>query len=915
VILRRLRLTQYRRFTDREFRFEPGLNLVVGPNEAGKSTLVEAIERGLRWNSSARGGKDLNAIVPLGTAAEPTIELDFSLGTTEVRVVKTLAVQSNRRNCTLAISTAGKPERRYSRADGADEELANLLRTPAGDLILSVSAQGEHHAWLGDPKTELPQPALAALARSLEGSILPDDRLERVLITVSGVVDEQLDRRWREGPLRAKGDSPLRRRQKELADLDAEIVRLDGDVHRMTELRARLEELDRAAGAADPELSRRRAEIEALRERRLRQESRGRQRAEVFQKLSATRAELEAMEQRRQRLERLAAEIDELDRRITEATGSLDALLVERNRLGERDAEQRAREASTQAALEEATRRRDGLKLLAERQRVEEKLAELITRRGNIAEAESAIARLETARGGIKSFPRGGVIRALREDHLELERLEAEARSQLRIDFDLKRNAKVRWAADGGPTIAAGAAFFGAAESAQATRTIVVEIEGVGRFTVSSGSREAAEMAAAITERSTKLRRALAEHDVDTGDISAAFAELERRRHDGQEIDNDLEAAQTRIRDELTNFDTVKALDDRIAAGRRRAEELAARTPDRSGPTLESAELDRLIAAAEASIREHGSERDAQQRRLDALREERHQSEKRERELIASRSAWEQAVAGRRADRAKLLEVEPDDRTRDERRGELGLAAARLKAELDDHDKALAGLGAAVSESMVNEAAKALASADERLSAMKVEEAGHRARLEQIADGDPRAALEEARERRIPLLAARDTAERELAGAVLLEATLEARRRRRTRGIAEPLHRLLDRWLGAVRRDPTRVVLDEDQRRISHLEVRGPDGARLHPFAELSEGMKEQLALMVRLAFARLLADQGEPPVLILDDPLTETDLARRSILREMLSEVAEKVQVIVVTCHGEGLESWAGAVHRIDLA
>ena len=43
MILRHLELKQFGRFSDRSFEFRRGLNLVVGPNEAGKSTLVEAI--------------------------------------------------------------------------------------------------------------------------------------------------------------------------------------------------------------------------------------------------------------------------------------------------------------------------------------------------------------------------------------------------------------------------------------------------------------------------------------------------------------------------------------------------------------------------------------------------------------------------------------------------------------------------------------------------------------------------------------------------------------------------------------------------------------------------------------------------------------------------------------------------------
>lgn len=45
MILRRLRLTRFGRFTEGEWEFAPGLTVIRGPNEAGKSTMREAIVR------------------------------------------------------------------------------------------------------------------------------------------------------------------------------------------------------------------------------------------------------------------------------------------------------------------------------------------------------------------------------------------------------------------------------------------------------------------------------------------------------------------------------------------------------------------------------------------------------------------------------------------------------------------------------------------------------------------------------------------------------------------------------------------------------------------------------------------------------------------------------------------------------
>lgn len=65
----------------------------------------------------------------------------------------------------------------------------------------------------------------------------------------------------------------------------------------------------------------------------------------------------------------------------------------------------------------------------------------------------------------------------------------------------------------------------------------------------------------------------------------------------------------------------------------------------------------------------------------------------------------------------------------------------------------------------------------------------------------------------------------------------------------------------------------------------------------LSQGTQEQLAILTRIAFADLLLEQGRPVSLILDDPLVYSDDGRLDTMIEILSDVATRMQVIVLTC------------------
>ena len=53
-------LNNFKKFKDKKFEFNPGLNIVFGPNESGKSTLISAILHGLFGDASSRSKEILN---------------------------------------------------------------------------------------------------------------------------------------------------------------------------------------------------------------------------------------------------------------------------------------------------------------------------------------------------------------------------------------------------------------------------------------------------------------------------------------------------------------------------------------------------------------------------------------------------------------------------------------------------------------------------------------------------------------------------------------------------------------------------------------------------------------------------------------------------------------------------------------
>lgn len=103
------------------------------------------------------------------------------------------------------------------------------------------------------------------------------------------------------------------------------------------------------------------------------------------------------------------------------------------------------------------------------------------------------------------------------------------------------------------------------------------------------------------------------------------------------------------------------------------------------------------------------------------------------------------------------------------------------------------------------------------------------------------------------------------------------------------LQRIASRRLGRIRIgenfEPSSVIPDMIEESIS-LE-------------NLSGGEREQLYLATRLALADVLR-RGEKHLVVLDDVLTATDAGRLARVLNILEEAAQRLQVLILTCHPE---------------
>src|SRR4051812_38009464 len=116
--LQSIAIQEFKQFTGRLFidDLQPGLNLFVGPNEAGKSTIAEAVRAVFLERYKASHLKDL---LPWGKASgQPSVEVSFDLDGVACRLSKQFVT---RQRCELKIGQSVYGE------DEAEDKLAALL--------------------------------------------------------------------------------------------------------------------------------------------------------------------------------------------------------------------------------------------------------------------------------------------------------------------------------------------------------------------------------------------------------------------------------------------------------------------------------------------------------------------------------------------------------------------------------------------------------------------------------------------------------------------------------------------------------------------------------------------------------------------------------------------------------------------
>lgn len=869
---------------------QDGLNLFVGPNEAGKSTVAAAIRAAFLERYSTSKVADL---APRGeSGARPSVEVAFTHAD-HAYVLKKQFLSKAR--CELVVDDGAQ------RLDGEEAEnaLAGLLGfempgrgqskpdlagVPGLLWIRQGDGQNLHEA-AGYAGSHL-RDALTQLSGELASG--DGDRLfDRVSAERAALLDA---RNGRPKGAYKDAEDALARAMTERDECGQAMAQLNADVDRLAELRRDHERAQAAQPWKDFEAKavQARARLAALAKEREAFDGLQREQAQAAQTLALLQDQVRRDQQDEADYQSLLRDARAAHAHVQAMQEPLARALQQRQ--------------SHAASVEAARRRVARLQVRADRRDLERQLAQLTPE----------IERLDGALVAATHLIQQGS--ALRSEAVQLEISDTEIEALRKAgrelgNLQLQQQAvatRLRYRLDAGAQVLLdGKAVSGSGE-VLLTTAAELDLPGMGRLQIEPGGQDLPalqrELARAEAASAALLKRA----GVDT------LADAEQRHARYTALQRELEGMRKTLSIHAPRgVDALRTQRDEALARLAQLQERLSKLPP-----AQEAEDGVRVAGADAGT---GIDVDASDDDLpDALQA------LREAEAVAAQAEKAVADAQRALDadtaRAQLLEGQAAARgaelQSDERTAQRQARAGRLAEVRSTHDQL---------ELRVREARASLAEHRPELAEQDVQRFEKSAAIERDAQhkrhGDilqlqgklDQAGAQGLGERLSESQAAcerlqrrRDEFARRAAALDLLQKLLADKRAAATQRLQAPLARRLNHYLALLFPDAA-LRLDDA---LLPAALRRGDGE--DALDALSFGTREQLGILARFAYADLLQEAGRPTLLLLDDALVHTDDARRDFMKRALFDAATRHQILMFTCHGEAWRDMGVEQRRI---
>jgi DNA repair exonuclease SbcCD ATPase subunit len=881
-------IRNYRIHAERRIDFDPSRTVIGGPNEAGKSTVIEAVHRALFLRSRATGAV-LDSMRSHFHPGHPSVELTFESGGSTYTLTKQFTGTTT---APTMLAEAGGATLRNEQAEEKLRELLDADDIRGRNVEERLRVQWAHlWVWQGvagsDPLAgEGMKEPLDRLQKRL-GSLGAGDVLEsRTDAAVGSAVAETHASRTKDNGSPKVG-SPLGRAETELAESRARVAAAKAAIDSLDGAIADVERADATIAASDASLATRRQEQEDN-ERRLRQaQSLEVLQAEQLAAANVAAARLAALRDGDRQIRECDALITGIDTRRMPATARHATAVA-----AERDAADRS--ATALAAARACQREQADVAELAELHARAEHLERRRHERVGLAGRCRRIATLRTEaddlQARIDALP--AVTPADLADLTDLER-KCDA-AQAKLDAIATRIELL--------AAAAGARLGDHDLAVGQPETITTDTDldvGGARLRISPGGGTSLTEATHVRDDAAVALearlRAVGVPDVD---------EARRVQPLRQTLESALDAKRTAIEDlggakadrELADLDAEIATLELAFAGVSRGDFARPEGLD-AAIAARAAIADRLHDLVQSLSTATAAQQAAEQRQAEA---------RRERELAEDvvRTIDDEF---RTADARRRVLVEEHGAEREEA---IATAAATHTAAAEALAATRSALGGLQPE-LLRQTAGRLQRAIERILATKQEAQATRTiaidRLRTEGTLDPRADLANAHALERIAEATHRQAAREARAHELLAGLFAEKKREIEARFVGPLTERVHGYLGCLFGPDAAINVEYVDGKFKAIEVARPEfGGVAFPFARLSGGGQEQVAAAFRLAMAEILAEEhGGCLPIVFDDAFVNSDPARVAAVQGMLDLAAERgLQVVILSCNHRDYDS-----------
>lgn len=905
MIIEEIQLEQWKLFRERiSIKFSEGFNILFGPNESGKTTLIDSINVTF-FSKHTSTSEKIKSLIPWGSALAPSSSIIFRQNGDLYRIRKTLI--SPRSELARLVKKEWKI---IAEGDKADQKVTELVRgqlPKKGDTKPDFWGYGQA-LWMvqGQPfiSERLNEETVSAL-KEIIGATL-ETQNEKIVFEKIGKrfhdVFTEKQRKYKEGT----------RISQVLADLErlkAEKEEAEKVLKKKTELLQEIESSGESIRKLEGELKAVREKKEILEKRLSEARKHQENRMELEKEVEKLRTEVKTLKERIDKINNGRDRIDSLESQKAISTAKKDQDAKNLKKLEEKIQSINKRIFDIEKEIDQ--RDKEGHCARIAHSAVLEEL-ELIAKEESLKKVQKTKEKLENTQKSLKDLKSPSkedlkqiekLFSGIRETKTKLEAIglkieavaEADISGSIFLDglenrLDLRRAQRGDWSS---------------------WQSVKIHIENVGRFEIYSGSEDVSRMKETLEELEKKFNEAVVPYG--TGDLDSLRARLTEK----EGLEREVKRLQDQVKElapegeEILNRE-IQEKRGRINSNWEKIKECPkffeySQTEDKEAARKE---LSKIINDLEAEINMLKGEKDIVKKELEDLQKRKEATVKNIKDYdleISEKSGTINEI------QKQLVDLQNDSLTLEEREKKL----SEIAQNLDQKERALRKYN----EEKEEKEEKPLKSFDE--CNKEIERLNEAIQDKQKSIAEAQGELKslsanqkdfcEIEENLEFLEKERQSLETEAKAIELLYSLTQLFREKAREKLRNPLTETVEKDLGTILGSKYSIKLNEG---LKPEKIGETSWGIKTSMDSLSFGTQEQIWCLFRLALGRFLSKMG-PQLVVLDDPLANTDPDRLLRFLEVLKEASEHFQIILITCDVEKyfpLKSWKKA-RFIDLA